>query len=1365
MKQKITKNERTTALRAKIHVRLLLALLVGLLTGTGTAWADGTTNVNLLTNGDCANNDPFFGWTWTNSQSHVAVINQDYQAVNGYWQSGSNAVYMTQTVDLAAKGFTGAQLDNGSLSLIASGDMAAYDGGVSKAVIEVECLDGNGGLVTEDGDIYLHHITEWTAIASDSWHTYVHNQTLPKGTRKIRYSVAMQDFKSNGSGFYGPKFDNAVIMLLTSEQNVTHSITKDDPTKGTLTVYNTSSLCGKTVSVGYASTQDYYMSACNMSYTDANGTHTQALEYDKTQTSGTMTFDMPFADVHISATFTPIPTVTIGSVTGTGITASADKVIPGSTVTLSVNPDAGYIGSVSYTPTGSSTSTELATDIWYPQKLTFTMPASNVTVNGSFAQIDASTDLTVNIPKTGTISASIPAVYKSLKIYDDGGASGDYSNNCDGTLVLTAPTNDVINLKGTLHSYPEDILNFYDGNTATNPTIFKTSSYDAPRKVDVITTGNIATLNFKSDGSNNKDGIDLGVTLYSESDKHSVTLSEQATNAGITALVPSAYPGTVITLSVKPAEGTISNVSYTPTNGTATTVSGIWYQQTLTFTMPASDVNVNGSFEAISSSSDLVINMPKTGELDLNIPAAYNSLKIYDDGGASANYSANCNGTLVLTAPTNDVINLKGTLTASTEDILNFYDGNTASNPTKFQTDYITTPRNVDVITTGNIAKLNFQSDGSSNWKGIELDVKNYATCGIVINEDPTNASITSSQKRARKGDIVTLNVTPTTGYIGSVSYTSDDGTVTTIASRIWCQQVLTFTMPAKDVTINGSFEAMTSTEDLIIKMPKTGKISVTIPAAYKSLKIYDDGGASGYYSDNCDGTLELTAPAGNFINLKGTVETQYSWDYLYFYDGISTENKTQFTSSSSGVSVDMDVRTTGNTAKLYFYSDGSQNYSGIDLEVISFVYHGIVIKDPTSASITSPQVKAKKGDIVTLNVTPTSGTIGSLSYKSEGGNTTTIASGIWYPQTLTFTMPASDVTVNGSFAQITDNTDLTINMPKTGELDLNIPATYKSLKIYDDGGASGKYSDNCDGTLELTAPAGNVINLKGTVNTESYDYLNFFDGITATNSTKFTSSNSDTPVDMNVTTTGNTAKLYFYSDLNTSYSGIALDVVLKPLPITATPDATMTIDDAPASGYWATLYTGVTRTIPEGVTAYYIQDGTANDAYAKLVKLKGTVLPAGNGYLLNCATASTPLSFVYTETAATDVVTGNLLKGGAVETTDNESGYLYYILGRTGTSPDYTYGFYWQSSAESGVTDGTKVVSAANKAYLKVPHTTGGAKSMALTFGDGTTGISNTAASAQENGAWYTLQGVRLTAEPTQSGLYIHNKKKVIIK
>ena len=78
MKRKITKNERTTALWAKIHVRLLLALLVGLLTGTGTAWAEGTTNVNLLTNGDCANNDPSFGWTWTNSQGQVAAINKYY---------------------------------------------------------------------------------------------------------------------------------------------------------------------------------------------------------------------------------------------------------------------------------------------------------------------------------------------------------------------------------------------------------------------------------------------------------------------------------------------------------------------------------------------------------------------------------------------------------------------------------------------------------------------------------------------------------------------------------------------------------------------------------------------------------------------------------------------------------------------------------------------------------------------------------------------------------------------------------------------------------------------------------------------------------------------------------------------------------------------------------------------------------------------------------------------------------------------------------------------------------------------------------------------------------------------------------------
>jgi hypothetical protein len=1151
MKQKTTKNERTTALWAKIHVRLLLALLVGLLTGTGTAWAEGTTNANLLTNGDCANNT-FDGWT-------CSPTGNDYlHATDGYWQSSYNEVSMTQTVNLTAKGFTDTKiLDNGSLTLIASGDLATPGDGARKAIIKVECLDNNGAVVSGDGaTTYLINITEQTYVGFHTWKTYEQTQTLPTGTRQIRYSVIMQDYNYNLSGFYGPKFDNAVIMLLTSEQNVSHNITLDTPTHGTLTMTNNTSLPYKPVSVGYTSDTGYYMSACNMSYIDDKGTaQTKALTYDKMQAVGAATFIMPTADVSISATFTPIPTVTVES-TGTNITAPANA-IPGSTVTLSVNPDAGNIGSVSYTPTGD-TKKSLASDLWYPQTLTFTMPASNVTVNGSFTSITNQTDLTVNIPKRGTLPVNIPAAYKSLKIYDDGGATANYSDNCDGYLELTAPADKVINLRGTLNTAQSyDYLYFYDGTSAANYTKFESPTNNETITMNVTTTGNSAKLNFQSAGGLNYSGIYLDVKIYGESDKHSVILSEEDKNAGITALVQSAYPATVVTLNVTPKAGTIGSVSYTYGSNTTILATDVWYPQTLTFKMPeGADVTIHGNFSQITNQTNLTVNIPKTGTLPVNIPAAYKSLKIYDDGGATANYS------------------------------------------------------------------------------------------------------------------------------------------------------------------------------------------------------------------DNCDGYLELTAPADKVINLRGTLNTENNYatrDVLFFYDGISATNSTFLTSPSDNTALDIDVTTTVNNAKLRFYSGDNTNRSGINLDVKLYSESDkcsvTLSEEAKKAGITASATSAYPATVVTLNVTPKAGTIVNVSYTPAGGTETT-AFGIWYPQTLTFTMPESKVTVNGSFSQITNQTDLTVNIPKTGTISASIPAAYHSLKIYDDGGASGNYSDKCFGFLELTAPAGNVINLKGTLNTETFDILSFFDGISAKNHTEY----KGTDVGMDVTTTVNSAKLRFFSDDVTNYSGIDLDVVLKQNIITATPDATMTIDGNTAPGYWATLYTVVPRTIPEGVTAYYIQDGTANDAYAKLVKLTGTVLPAGNGYLLNY-NASAELSFAYTETAATDVVTGNLLKGGAVETTDDQSGYLYYILGRTGTSPDYTYGFYWQSSDKSGVTDGTKVVSAANKAYLKVPHTTGGAKSMALTFGDGTTGISNTAVSAQENGAWYTLQGVCLTAEPTQRGIYIHNKKKVIIK
>ena len=99
---------------------------------------------------------------------------------------------------------------------------------------------------------------------------------------------------------------------------------------------------------------------------------------------GNRTFQMPAADVTVSATFTAIDyTVTVDSniVNGKVEADKTEQVHVGEEVTLTLTPDAGYkVGSVSYTPAGGTAITITAVD----GKYTFTMPAADVTVSATF---------------------------------------------------------------------------------------------------------------------------------------------------------------------------------------------------------------------------------------------------------------------------------------------------------------------------------------------------------------------------------------------------------------------------------------------------------------------------------------------------------------------------------------------------------------------------------------------------------------------------------------------------------------------------------------------------------------------------------------------------------------------------------------------------------------------------------------------------------------------------------------------------------------------------------------------------------------------------------------------------------------------
>ena len=102
----------------------------------------------------------------------------------------------------------------------------------------------------------------------------------------------------------------------------------------------------------------------------------------------TLTFDMPASSVYIYATFEAVPyNVTISEMANGTVTASSATATIGSTVTLTVTPDAGY-ELETLTVMNGETAVEVAADN------TFVMPAAAVTVTATFKQTAVAGDET-----------------------------------------------------------------------------------------------------------------------------------------------------------------------------------------------------------------------------------------------------------------------------------------------------------------------------------------------------------------------------------------------------------------------------------------------------------------------------------------------------------------------------------------------------------------------------------------------------------------------------------------------------------------------------------------------------------------------------------------------------------------------------------------------------------------------------------------------------------------------------------------------------------------------------------------------------------------------------------------------------------
>ena len=161
-------------------------------------------------------------------------------------------------------------------------------------------------------------------------------------------------------------------------------------------------------------------------------------------------------------------------------------------------------------------------------------------------------------------------------------------------------------------------------------------------------------------------------------------------------------------------------------------------------------------------------------------------------------------------------------------------------------------------------------------------------------------------------------------------------------ARDIILEHTAKFIMPSSAVTVTPVF---TKLSDLYVNMPKNRTIEVHIPESVASFKVYDDGGDTGNYSDEANGTLKLIPTDGWTLNVAGKaalrsgdvfkiqnavkVTPKEGTPYLWCLDDFYENN-----GSSDGTEVDIEPQTVSQVAVVSLVSDDAGNAAGINLTV-----------------------------------------------------------------------------------------------------------------------------------------------------------------------------------------------------------------------------------------------------------------------------------------------------------------------------------------------------------------------------------------------------------------------------------------------
>lgn len=288
------------------------------------------------------------------------------------------------------------------------------------------------------------------------------------------------------------------------------------------------------------------------------------------------------------------------------------------------------------------------------------------------------------------------------------------------------------------------------------------------------------------------------------------------------------------------------------------------------------------------------------------------------------------------------------------------------------------------------------------------------ATYTVTIASGITNGTVSASKTSGIKaGETVTLTATPANGYkLGSLSVKNGDTDITVTNN--------TFTMPAANVTVSATFEAL--------------------PPNTYSVTFNSMGGTA---------VTEQTVTSGNKATRPDDPTKAATTTESYAFDNWYTSTDGGTTLSATAFDFNTPI-----TSSIVLYA--KWNVTNLYSVTISATTNGTVVADKTSG--------IAAGETVTLTITPEARyELDSLSVTSLSSNQIS-GSG----NTRTFTMPAQNVTVTATF--------------KIHYIGTKLPSVAKEVGdiVFNDGSAT-PYTDGMTITDEQKNAAIALIFYKGT--------------------------------------------------------------------------------------------------------------------------------------------------------------------------------------------------------------------------------------------------------------------------------------------